>query len=98
MRRNWYTMKAAAGDKPATISIYDEIGMWGVSAKDFITSFRAIEADKITLEINSPGGSVFDALAMFNALKNSGKDITVAVKSVEMTKTTPAKGGSLGNY
>jgi len=82
MARNWFTVKAASGDKPATISIYDEIGMWGVTAKDFIASFRAIESNKITLEINSPGGSVFDALAMFNALKNSGKDITVVVMGI----------------
>lgn len=82
MARNWFTVKAASGDKPATISIFDEIGMWGVTAKDFIASFRAIESDKITLEINSPGGSVFDALAMFNALKNSGKDITVVVMGI----------------
>lgn len=82
MRRNWYDIKAVAGEQTATISIYDEIGMWGVTAKDFIASLATVEAKSLNLEINSPGGSVFDALAIFNALKTSGKDITVKVMGI----------------
>lgn len=82
MRRNWYEVKASAGDAPAVMSIYDEIGMWGVTAKDFISSLSGITSKSVTLEINSPGGSVFDALAIYNALKQSGKDITVKVMGI----------------
>jgi ATP-dependent Clp protease protease subunit len=82
MRRNWYDIKAAAGAAPAVISIYDDIGGWGITAKDFIASFKAITSNDVELEINSPGGSVFDALAMFNAMKNSGKNITVRVMGI----------------
>ena len=81
MRRNWYDIKALANDT-AVISIYDEIGMWGVTAKDFIEGLSAVKAKSINLEINSPGGSVFDALAIFNALKNSGKQINVKVMGI----------------
>jgi len=82
MRRNWYDIKAAANNKPAVISIYDEIGMWGITAKEFIADLNAIKDQTIELHINTPGGSVFDGLAMFNALKNSGKDITVRVMGI----------------
>lgn len=82
MRRNWYEVKASAAGDPAVISIYDEIGMWGVTARDFISSLRGISSNAITLEINSPGGSVFDALAIYNALKSSGKEITVKVMGI----------------
>jgi len=84
MRKTWYEVKAAAGDAPAVISIYDEIGGWGVSAKDFITSLDAIKAGakSISLNINSPGGSVFDALTMFNALKKCGATVNVCVMGI----------------
>ena len=81
MRKTWYDIKALANDT-AAISIYDEIGMWGVTAKDFIEGLSAVKAGVINLEINSPGGSVFDALAIFNALKNSGKQINVKVMGI----------------
>lgn len=82
MRKTWFDLKLATADTPAVISIYDDIGMWGVTAKDFIASLGTIAGDKLTLNINSPGGSVFDALAIFNALKQSGKDITVQVMGI----------------
>lgn len=82
MRKTWFDLKLATADTPAVISIYDNIGMWGVTAKDFIASLSTVAGDKLTLNINSPGGSVFDALAIFNALKQSGKDITVYVMGI----------------
>jgi len=82
MRRNWYDIKAAAAGMPTTISIYDEIGMWGITAKEFIAGLRTVTSDTINLEINSPGGSVFDALAMFNALKTCGKTVNVTVMGI----------------
>ena len=82
MRKTWYDVKAAAAGKPATISIFDDIGMWGITAKDFIASFRQITENDVVLELNTPGGSVFDALAMFNAMKTSGKNITVRVMGI----------------
>ncbi len=78
--RTWYTIKALAAAGEAEISIHDEIGYWGVTAKDFIADLKKIaNVKKITLSINSPGGSVFDGFAIFNALKATGADITVQV-------------------
>lgn len=82
MRKTWYDVRAAAGNAPAVISIYDEIGMWGVTAKDFITDLAAVSGSAITLNINSPGGSVFDALTIFNALKKCGKTVNVCVMGI----------------
>lgn len=82
--KSWYLIQNAKGadNKPATISIFDEIGFWGVTAKDFIAEFQTITADTVELSINSPGGSVFDALAMFNTLRMSGKTINVTVLGI----------------
>lgn len=79
--RKWYSIKALAADA-AEIAIFEEIGMWGVTAKDFIADLKKLSAKTITLSINSPGGSVFDALAIFNALRNSGAEITVRVMGI----------------
>lgn len=81
MKQSWYSINALAADV-AEISIFEEIGAWGIDAKQFIAEFRAIAAPTVKLFINSPGGSVFDALAMFNAMRMSGKTIEVHVLGV----------------
>ncbi len=58
-----------APDGPATVLIFDEIGgSFGVSAKKFAAELGAIDAREIHVRINSPGGSVFDAIAIHSAL------------------------------
>ena len=75
----------AAANAPTTaeISIFDEIGMWGVTAKQFISDLKALgDVKDITLSLNSPGGSVFDGLAIYNALRSSGANVTVKVMGI----------------
>lgn len=72
----------AQKESPAVLSIHDEIGFWGVQAKDFINSLGQVQSESVDVEINSPGGDVFAALAMYNALKGSGKTINVKVMGV----------------
>ncbi|MDW3682940.1 Clp protease ClpP [Cupriavidus sp. CV2] len=80
--KTWYQIIAKA-NAPAEISVYDEIGAWGVTAKSFIADLKALgDVKQITLSINSPGGSVFDALAMFNALRGTGSQITTKVMGI----------------
>lgn len=81
MRKNWFEMKAEP-QQPAAIAIYDDIGAYGVTAKDFIAALGSISAPVIRLSINSPGGAVFDALAMFNALRQHSAEIMVDVIGV----------------
>lgn len=68
--RPWYEIRAAKGDGPAEIRIYDSIGWWGVTAKDFAAELDAIEASEIDLHINSSGGDVFDGFAIYNILND----------------------------
>lgn len=60
---------AQTKDDEAEIVLYDEISDWGVTAEGFRQELESITAKTIHLRINSPGGSVFDALAMFNSLR-----------------------------
>lgn len=47
------------------------------SAESFLREFRALEKDydRINIHINSPGGSLYHAFPIFNAILNSKKDI-----------------------
>lgn len=83
--KNWYTIKAAAkAGSPAEVSIHDEIGAWGVTARAFIADLKAQSADapSINLSINSPGGSVFDGLAIYNSLRGMGKPVNVTILGI----------------
>jgi len=53
----------------ATIYIYDEISWFGISAEEFIRGLNDIKAKTIHIRLNTPGGSVFDGTAIFNAIK-----------------------------
>jgi ATP-dependent Clp endopeptidase proteolytic subunit ClpP len=62
-------------DGVATMRLYDPIdswgGDWGVSAKEFAAALDALPEDttEIRLHINSPGGEVFDGIAIMNQLR-----------------------------
>lgn len=68
----WYSIKAAAkADGPTEVFLFDEIGGWGVTAAQFVADVKAITGP-IVVRINSVGGSVFEALAIFNYLSTRG--------------------------
>ncbi len=80
--RPCYTFIAASDNKPPVLSIFDEIGFWGVQAKDFLASLSATPGTDLDVEISSPGGDMFAAVAMYNGLRASGKKITTRVMGV----------------
>lgn len=61
--------------------IYDEIGYWGTSAKDVAQFLIDNEGESIDVHINSPGGDVFDAYAIYNTLKNT-PSVTIYVDGI----------------
>lgn len=63
------------------IDLFDEIGAYGVSAKDFRAQLNEITGN-IVLRINSPGGDVFDGLAIFNSLVAHDGHVRVEVTGV----------------
>lgn len=77
---SWFRMKANDEKSEAEIYIYDEIGYWGVTAKQFVKDLQGLgDVKNIKLHINSPGGDVFDGIAIYNALRNHGAAITVYI-------------------
>lgn len=79
-RRDWYRIQNyVQGSDTASVYVYDEIGYWGVSASDFVRDLQGISAANIELHLNSPGGEVFDGIAIYNALRDHPANITVYV-------------------
>lgn len=83
VRLPWYTMKNQATEDTSEIYIYDEIGgSFGVQASDFVQELNNITTPNIDIHINSPGGDVFDSIAIYNALYKHPSNITVYVDSL----------------
>lgn len=78
--RSWYRITAKA-DGPSLVSIFDEIGWLGVTAQDFVSEMSALDGD-IELHLNSPGGEVFDGLAIYNSLVSRKGTVSVVVDSL----------------
>jgi ATP-dependent protease ClpP protease subunit len=80
-KNSWFSMKAGiknAGD--ADITIYDEIGGWGVTAQQFSSDLKSLgDINHINLHIHSPGGDVFEGTAIYNLLANHPAKITVYI-------------------
>jgi len=67
--KSWYSIKNVT-ENAVDISLHEEIGLWGVTAADFIADLNNHKGvSDINLSIHSPGGSVLDGFAMYNALK-----------------------------
>lgn len=64
------------------IALYDEIGPFGVSAAAFRERVNEADGRDIVLRINSPGGDVFDGVAMYNDLVEYRGRVAVEVVGV----------------
>jgi ATP-dependent protease ClpP protease subunit len=79
--KRWYNFRAQA--RGAEIIIYDEIGAFGIPAKTFLDELKALgPVAELTVRVNSPGGSVFDGVAIYNALKRHDAAITVWIDGI----------------
>lgn len=72
---------AKAGDV-TTIDVNDVIGGWGINARSFRETLKGVKTGTINLRVNSPGGLVFDGIAMYNdllAFRKAGGKVNVEV-------------------
>jgi ATP-dependent Clp protease protease subunit len=85
---NWlsYSPRSAATE-PAVIQIFDQIGEdWfggsGVSAKAFSDALQSVGQGPLVVEINSPGGNVWDGFAIYNMLRGRQAPVTTKVVGI----------------
>jgi ATP-dependent protease ClpP protease subunit len=84
---NWYSINNSIKNK-LSIAIDEEIGSFGIDAKSFIDEVKTSGYKDIELTINSGGGSVFDALAIYDFLKNSNYTVNVKIEGLAASAAT----------
>ena len=80
----WYRIvrAEATSDSPtsADVHLYDAIGgWWGVLASEFVQEIAGLDVDQINLYVNSPGGDVYDGVAIMNALRRHKAKVVATV-------------------
>lgn len=84
-RQDWYSIRNAldeGGSPVAEVRIYGDIGSWGITAAQFVGELSTIDAPEIRLSLSSPGGEVFEGLAVYNALRSHRAKVTVQVDAL----------------
>lgn len=79
--RSWYTVALARSDKTiAEVSMDGPIGAFGIPASDFRAALAGLgEVNQINLRINSPGGEVFDGIAVHNMLARNKAHVVATI-------------------
>jgi ATP-dependent Clp protease, protease subunit len=71
-----------SNDGTATIHLYDEVGAFGAGSKEFLADLAKLDGQHIHLRINSPGGSVVEGTAIYNALRRHKGGLTVHIDAL----------------
>lgn len=80
---NWYEIKSQVGaDGEVDIFVFDEIGFWGITADQLINEVQQLKPTRINLHINSPGGSIYDGLAIYTFLKAHSAKVVTYIDSI----------------
>jgi ATP-dependent protease ClpP protease subunit/regulator of replication initiation timing len=82
MTQNWFEFKNEATSDTADIWIYSEVGSYDTNASKFISELQDVKDKNLNVHINSLGGDVFDGLAIYNALKNHTKNVTIKIEGI----------------
>jgi ATP-dependent protease ClpP protease subunit len=81
-RKGWFTVSNHMDRSAADVYVYDEIGSYGITAMAFAQEINGLNVSTINLKINSPGGEVFDGVAIYNALKSHRATVNVTVDAL----------------
>jgi ATP-dependent protease ClpP protease subunit len=77
----FYAMEKTSDDE-TTIHLYDEVGAFGAGSKEFLSDLAKLKGQHIHLRINSPGGSVVEGTAIYNALRRHQGGLTVHIDAL----------------
>jgi ATP-dependent protease ClpP protease subunit len=80
---DWWRIRGEDTDR-AEVFIYGAISDWygDVNASDFVQALAGITAPSIDLRVNSPGGLVFDAVAIYTALQQHSARVDVRIDGI----------------
>lgn len=93
MMNKFWKIKNEADTDNAEMLIYGEIAdttWWGdeVTPKQFADDLKALEGKDLTVRVNSPGGDVFAAQAIYNQLKSYAGHVTMRIDGLAASAAT----------
>lgn len=68
-----------AADDTAKLYVFGMIGGWDLDAGEFVRAVHAITAPKIDMHLNTPGGFVYDGVAMYEAVRSHPAAVTTRI-------------------
>ncbi|MFB4312925.1 head maturation protease, ClpP-related [Actinomadura sp. 21ATH] len=80
--REWYRLTNLVDEGFAELMIFDEIGFFGLTAGSLVDQLSALDTPQINVRINSPGGEIFDGIAIHNALRSHQAKVNVRVEGI----------------
>lgn len=76
--KSWFTLKNEGDSTPVKVWVHGDIGSYDIEAIDLIQALQSVGSQDVEFRIQSYGGSVYEGLAMFNAIKaHKGKTVGV---------------------
>lgn len=82
-KKDWFNMVAAVGAARPEIYIYDDIGMGGIYADEFVQQLNNLgNPSEIDVRISSRGGSVIEGVAIYAALARHPANIFMHIDGI----------------
>jgi len=84
--RGYALLRAQDGEAAPTLYLYDILGVdlfGGIAAREIVDDLAALaDAPELAVRINSPGGDVFEGIAVYNALTRFPGNVTVHIDGI----------------
>jgi len=82
-------LRAEVKGEAAHIYLYDVIDAWfGVSAQMMVDALKSASGKTVHLHINSPGGDVFESVAMASAISAHDGDVITSIDGIAASAAT----------
>jgi ATP-dependent protease ClpP protease subunit len=81
-KQQWYNLAVNEDASEASAYLYDDIGGYGITAKDFIEEVNYLKAKNLNVRINSYGGEIDQGVAIYNFLKDYDGEVNVYVDGI----------------
>lgn len=77
-------VNATDASTEADVYVYGDIGGWwdGIQAEEFAKEIAALDVETLKVHLNSPGGVVFDGVAIYNALAQHKANVVATVEGI----------------
>ncbi len=87
--KSWYNIKSSLPETgPVEVYIDNEIGEFGISARQFLNELKPHAGKPVRLHINSPGGSLIDAFAIYDFVKLQGYHLSAYISGIAASAAT----------